>query len=321
MLRAAAVRLIAAAGAVVGARAPAAAQTLVPVRVGNVGISDAGAESLYAQSTGIFKKYGLSAEVTGVSGGGAVIAAIVGGSLDVGFANVVSLAQALGRGIPIVALIAGAIYPGSNPDTLLVKARGSALRTGADLAGKTVGVATLSGSLQTCASAWIDKNGGDSRSVHFVEAGFAEMAAALKAGRLDAAMISEPALSRALMEVDVLGDAFAAIGPRWTIGVWVTSRAWAAAHADTARQFVRAMIETARWANAHHAETAQLLSAPSHIDLATFAQMTRSTYGDSLTAAMLQPQIDAAVKYGALKQSLDARTIVADAQPYWTGVR
>jgi NitT/TauT family transport system substrate-binding protein len=321
MLRATAVRWLAGAGAIAGVRTASVAQTLVPVRVGNIGISDAGAESLYAQGTGIFKKYGLAAEVTGVSGGGAVIAAIVGGSLDVGFANVVSLAQAREHDIPVVALIDGAIYPGSHPDTLLVKARGSALRTGADLTGKTVGVASLNGSLQTCASVWIDKNGGDARTVHFVEAGFAEMAAALKGGRLDAAMISEPALSRDLAEVDVLGDAFLAVGPRWTIGVWVTSKAWAAAHPDVARQFVRAMIETARWANAHHTETAQMLAGPSHIDLATFAQMTRSTYGDALTATMLQPQIDAAFKYGALKQPFDARSIVADAQPYWTGLR
>lgn len=312
---------MAAAGAVAGTPRAGAAQGLTAVRVGNVGVSDAGAESLYAQATGIFKKYGLTARVTGVSGGGAVIAAIVGGSLDIGFAKVVSLAQARQRGIPIIGLVDGAIYPGSHPDTLLMKARGSALRTGADLTGKTVGVATLNGSLQTCASAWIDQDGGDARTVHFVEDGFAEMAAALKAGRLDAAMISEPALSRDLPDLDVLGNAFAAIGPRWTIGVWVASRDWAAAHVDVARQYIRAMIETAHWANAHHAETAQLLSGPSHIELATFAQMTRSTYGDGLSAAMLQPQIDAAVKYGALKQPYDARSIVADAQQYWAGIR
>jgi len=319
MLRANAIRSMAAATAVAGLRAVASAQGLVTLRIGSVGISDASAEAIYAQSTGIFAKYGLKTEVVGGSAG-AVIPAIVGGSLDVGFTSVVSLAQARAREIPIVALVDGPIYPGSHPDSMLVKARGSALRTGADLTGKTVGVATLNGSLQTCISAWIDKNGGDARTVHFVEAAFAEMAAALNAGRVDAAMISEPVLTRDRADVDVLGDAFAAIGPRWTIGVWVTSKAWAAANTDAARRFVRAMIETAHWANAHHAETAQMLSGPSHIDLATFAQMTRSTYGDSLTAAMLQPQIDAAVKYGVLKQPFDARTIVVDARPYWTGV-
>lgn len=321
MRRSAAVRLLAAAGAVASVRSISDAQVLLPIRVGSIGGSDAGAESLYAQATGIFKKYGLAAEVTGVSGGSAVIAALAGGSLDVCFTNVVSLAQAREHDIPVVALVDAAIYPGSHSDTLLCKARGSTLRTGADLTGKVVGVGTLNGSLQTCASAWIDKTGGDVRSVHFVETAFGEMAAGLKAGRLDAAMISEPALSRQLPEVDVLGDPFMAVGPRWTIGAWVTSKAWAAGHADAARQFIRAMMETAHWANAHHAETAQLLSVPSHIDLATFAQMTRSTYGDGLNATMLQPQIDAAYKFGALKEPFDARVLVAEAQPYWVGIR
>ena len=40
-----------------------------------------------------------------------------------------------------------------------------------------------------------------------------------------------------------------------------------------------------------------------------------------LTAALLQPPIDAAVKYGALKQSLDANQIVADSRPFWSGVK
>ena len=105
-------------------------------------------------------------------------------------------------------------------------------------------------------------------------------------------------------------------------GLFMTepNQAWAEKNPDLARRTARAIVETARWANAHHAETARMLAGPSHIDPATFAQMTRSTYGTSLAAAMLQPQIDAAFKYGVLKEPFDARTVVADARPYWTGI-
>ena len=297
------------------------AQDVTAIRVGGIGYTDASSEPYYAQSAGIFKKYGFDATMIGLGGGGAIVAAVVGGSLDVGFSNVVSAAQALERGIPIVVLAPAAVYVAPHADTLLVKARGSSLKTGADLNGKTVAVTTLGGSLQVCASAWIDKNGGDSKSVHFVEIGFSEMTAALKQGRIDAAMVSEPALTRDKADIEKLGDAFAAVGPRWALGVFVSSKTWVNANPDAARRFVRAMVETARWANGHRAETAKILSAPSHIDLATFAEMDRSEYGDALTAALLQPPIDAAVKYGALKQPLDANQIVADSRPYWSGIK
>jgi NitT/TauT family transport system substrate-binding protein len=316
-----ALRFLAAALALAAVPAASLAQAVTPIRVGSIGYTDASSEPHYAQSAGIFKKHGLDATIVGLGGGGAIVAAVVGGSLDVGFSNVVSAAQALERGIPIVVLAPAAVYVAPHADTLLVKARGSNLKTGADLNGKTVAVTTLSGSLQVCASAWIDKNGGDAKSVHFVEIGFSEMTAALKQGRIDAAMISEPALTRDKADLEELGDAFAAVAPRWALGVFVTSKAWASAHPDAARAFVEAIVETGRWANVHHDETAKILATPSHIDLATFGAMGRSTYGDALTASMLQPVIDAAVKYGALKQTLDANQIVADSRPFWRGVK
>ena len=40
------------------------------------------------------------------------------------------------------------------------------------------------------------------------------------------------------------------------------------AHPDAARRFVRVMVQTAHWANGHHAETAAILSQAAGIDLA-----------------------------------------------------
>jgi NitT/TauT family transport system substrate-binding protein len=292
------------------------------LRIAVLGYTDASSLPLYAQSAGFFRKYGLDAKITPFNGGGAVVAAVAGGSLDIGFSNIVSAAGAIERGIPIVALVPAALFDAHDrADNLLVKARGSKLRTGADLNGKTVAVTTLSGALQLCASAWIDKTGGDSKTVHFVEVPTSEMAAALKAGRIDAAMLAEPALTQAKGDVEELADAFAAIAPRWTLGVFVTSKAWAAANPDAAHRFVEAMVETARWANAHRADTAKILGPLSNIDPATFASMARSRYGDALSAPLLQPPIDAAYKYGQIKGPLDAKVIVDDAQPYWRGVR
>ena len=76
------------------------------------------------------------------------------------------------------------------------------------------------------------------------------------------------------------------------------------------------MHETGRWANAHHAETAKILGPLSGVPEATFAAMTRTSYTDTLTRALMQPGIDAAVRYGALKAPFDTGEIVTAAAPY-----
>ena len=72
---------------------PAGAQDVPKVRVlrGAVEFSE-GVQ--YAQALGLFKKYGIDVDVQIVSSGEAAAAAIVGGTADIGAANVVSLVLA-----------------------------------------------------------------------------------------------------------------------------------------------------------------------------------------------------------------------------------
>ncbi len=296
----------------------ALAQTpaLTPIRVANLGFTEASALPIYAQQAGFFKKYGLDATVTTFNGGGAIIAAIAGGSLDAGFSNITSAVAAIQRGIPIIVLTPANLTSTADSDALLMKARGAKLKSGADLNGKIIAVTTLGGTLQLGAEQWIDKNGGDSKTVHFVEVPSSNMAAALKQGRIDAAMISEPFLTEQSADVEVLANAFGAIAPEWISAVFVASKAWVEANPEAARHFVAAMHETGRWANTHHAETAKILGPLANVPPEVFATMTRTQYTDRLTRALMQPGIDAAARYGALKAPFDTAAIVTDAAPY-----
>jgi NitT/TauT family transport system substrate-binding protein len=237
-------------------------------------------------------------------------------SLDAGFSNITSAVSAIQRGIPIIVLHAANLTASGHADALLMKARGSKIKTGADLNGKVIAVTTLGGTLQLGAEAWIDKNGGDSRTTHFVEIPTSNMPAALKQGRIDGAMISEPFLTEQAADIEPIGDAFAAIAPEWISAVFVASKAWVTANPEAARRFVAAMHETAKWANTHHAETAKILSPLSGVPLATFNTMEHTTYTDQLTRALMQPGIDAAARYGALKAPYDTADIVTAAAPY-----
>lgn len=294
----------------------AGAQSATAIRVVELG-GDGSSQATYALAGGFFKKHGLDATVTEATGGGAVIAAVAGGSAEVGFSNLVSAVAAIERGIPVMILAPSSMFTGKAPNIQLVKARGSPLRTGADLSGKIVAVTTLDGELQLGAQVWIDKNGGDSKAVHFVELPEPAMAAALTQGRIDAAMMTEPFLTRDKAAIQILGNADAAIAPQFISGVFVASKAWVETHRDTAVRVARALRETARWANRHPAETAAILAQRTGLDPAAAASMTRATFADFMTGALLQPAVDAATRYGRLKAPLDMRTIVAEARPYW----
>ncbi len=297
--------LLLATGATVGAvaltaRTPAQSAARAVVRVGSVG-TDVSAEPFYAAETGIAARNGIEIRPQVFAGGGAIIDAIVGGALDAGFSNLSSVAAARNRELPIVVLAPATVFVSSAPITLLMRARGSKLRTGADLNGKTIAISTLKGELQIAASAWIDKNGGDVKSVRFLELPFPSMAAALDRGRVDAAMISEPSLTRGREEIERLGDAYGAIADTLLIGGYVATESWVRANRDTARRFRAAIIESARWANAHHGETAEILEKSMKLDAEIARTMRRATYGDRLSPDLIQPMLDAGAKYGIIK--------------------
>lgn len=318
------VPFVLAAAAVVALGLPPAetiAQSPAAVRIAVLGATDSSSEPIYADAAGIFKRNGIDAQIQEFTGGGAIVAAVAGGAVDVGETNTVSAAAAIGRGLPIIVLAPAALYDQNEPDMLLVKARGSKLRTAADLTGKTVAVTTLRGELQTGAQAWIEKSGGDVKAVKFVEMPSSAMAAALKQGRIDAAMLPEPQLTAAKADVEKLADPFAAIAPQFDISVFVATKAWASAHPGAAQRFVQSMVEAAHWSNAHHAETAAILAKRSKLDPEILRTMGRSAYGDQLSAARLQPPIDAAFRFGNLKTRVSAAAMVADSAPYWKAVR
>ncbi|HEX3465337.1 MAG TPA: ABC transporter substrate-binding protein [Candidatus Elarobacter sp.] len=280
-----------------------------PVRIGVVA-SDVSAEPLYAEAQGLYARAGLESQITTLANGGAIIAAVASGALDVGFGNLTSIAAARQRGVPVKIVAPATLYTDKAPVTVLVKARGSKLKTGADLRGKTVAISTLRGELQVAVSAWIDKTGGDSAQTKFLEIPFAAMAAALGAGRIDAAMLTEPALTLHKDAVELLAPAYTAIADEFLIGGFVASDTWLRDNADSAKRFGGLMLDVARWANRHHNETAAILAKHAGLDEALVRAMTRATYGERLAPEHIQPVLDAAVKYGSLKSPMKASELI-----------
>jgi len=299
MRRTEAIRLLAGLAAAGSTAAPVLAQS-APVRMETTPV-DSAAEPYYAYDNGFFKAAGIDVDLqAGAANGAAISAAVAGGALDVGVANIVSVVQAHAKGIPFVVIGPGGLYTSRTPSTLLFVPNGSPYRTAADLNGKIVAVNTLRGLPQYGVQAWIDKNGGRSESVQFTEIGPADMIVALRSGRIDAGAFVEPFASAARGDGRVIGAPFDAIAQSFLITSWFATATWAQSHRDTVRKLAQVFAKTAAWSNQNHPQSGAILMKYAKLDADTLKTMQRTVFADRLDLAQVQPVIDLTAKYGGI---------------------
>jgi ABC-type nitrate/sulfonate/bicarbonate transport system substrate-binding protein len=160
--------------------------------------NDSSGEVFYAADLGYFTKAGLNVKVVPMNNAGAVAPAVVSGSVTIGGLSIPSIALAHEKGVPITIVAPGSVYSSAAPTSGIIVLKNSPLRKASDLNGKTIATRDLSNLSYYGANAWIDKNGGDSKSLHWIEISDTADIAAMQQGRVDAASVSEPALDDAL---------------------------------------------------------------------------------------------------------------------------
>jgi NitT/TauT family transport system substrate-binding protein len=277
----------------------ARAQTPATIRAAMIPIESA-APVYYASDNGFFSKAGVDVQITQNPSTPAVAAAVASGTFDIAYGTISTLAAAHVRGLPFVVIAAGVGYiPGVVPGAIMVAAN-SPIKTGKDCNGKTFATAGLGTIAEYLPRAWIDKNGGDSTTVKFVEVTFPETAAAMAAGRVDAAYMVEPFLTVAAKRGDarILADGDDAIASKYTSTGWYATTQWAKAHHELVARFANAMTDAARWANANQTKVTPILVKELNVDPVLSAAAHRPYFVDRLVAEQIQPWIDVTAKYG-----------------------
>lgn len=271
--------------------------------------------TLWGVQGGIFAKYGLDVEVQIANSGAVVTAAVIGGTIEIGKGSLLNLLNAHARGVQIWLEAPASIWNTDTPESALVVAKGSPIRTGRDLNGKTISVPSLGDLYQVSISAWIDQRGGDSRTVKFLELPHRAAAESIAAGRVDAANIAPPILTEALQsgKCQIIGHAQDAIAKHFITTAYFCTVDFATKNADVIARFRRGLYEAAAYANANPAEMVPLLVKYTGIDAKTIAAMVitpQATSPKQFDPRMIQPIIDAAVKYKALAATFPAKDVV-----------
>lgn len=290
---------------------PVEAQTApVTVRVAST-VTGTIAPLLYGLKSGAFSKAGLDVQLSKSQNGAAVAASVVGGSVDIGNASMPALYLAHEHGVPLTIIAPTGIYDAKVPFGAFIVQKDGPLRAPADFNGQTIGVSAIGDIGSLALRTWVDKNGGDSRSLKFVEIGMSAIAAAVQAGRVAAGEIGYPQLAAAIESGAFRTvPAFDALGPEYALSAWFTTSDYSAKNPSVVRTFARVNAEMASYCNGHPAEIIPTLAEWTGMEAAVIAKMPKSTYGTVPRPALFQSTIDAAARYGVLKAAFPVREMM-----------
>ena len=268
-----------------------------------------------AMEKGFFKAEGLELDTVPMAGGAVIVQGVTAGDLQFGWTNVISLYQAHVEGFDFKLIAGGATnVRGSNETHAIVVGKDSPIKAAKDLAGKTVAVNTLNNIVHLMAMAWVDKNGGVSSKIKFVEIPFPQMAPALVAGKVDAISVQEPFAAAAARqpETRVLTNPWGDVAPKFLIASWFASEKWVQRNRQVAQAFVRALnrgIDTIH-ADPEGARAAMIKWAKLNPDMV--GKIGMPLFEKNISPKDLQPTIDLTVKYKMISRPLKAQEVISD---------
>jgi len=282
---------------------------LKKVSVGVIPILDVAPLYLGIQK-GFFAEHGLEVTPQPAQGGAAIVPAVLSGSNDFGFSNVVSLLTARDKGVPLVAVAGGSSStgdPAKDFNSVLV-AEGSTLKSAKDLAGKRVAINTLDNIGDTTVRTAVEKAGGDPNAVKFVELPLPDMPAQLAAGRIDAAWTSEPFVTAIQAQGGrILFDALTDTYPNLQVATYFTSEQTKQKDPDLVKAFVAAVDQSLEYATAHPDEARAVVSTYTKIAPDVAAKVVLPGWPAQLDEQSLTAVGQAAKKYGTLKNDPDVK--------------
>jgi NitT/TauT family transport system substrate-binding protein len=295
----------------------AAAQPAAPPTTIRIGVvpGEISGQIFYGIDRGFFSRDGLNVVVSAFGSGGAIASAVAGGSIDIGMVDLSSVIAAHARGVPFVGLASGLVNSRTAPTFGIVVRGDSPIRAAKDFDGKTIAVNGLNNIAQISAEAWIDHNGGDAKSVKFVEMPLPAKKDAVLGGRVDGSLDTEPFLT---FGIDAGLRAFMmeknGLASIYLLDFWVSTKDWADRNPATVAKFIAAMREASEWANKNHDLSAPILAKYTKIPEDVVARMRRGQFADANDPRLVQPVIDAAAKYGLISKPFPAAELFYSAK-------
>ncbi|MGY1704765.1 ABC transporter substrate-binding protein [Geodermatophilus sp. SYSU D00697] len=310
--------LLAACGGGGGDEPAGAGSTDAPrqVTVGVVPIADVAPLYLGVEQ-GFFAERGLDVEVVTGQGGAALVPAVVSGEQDFAFSNTLSLLVAQEAGLPIQVVAPGNSSTGDPTDDfgcVLVPA-GSPLQSLADLAGKRVSTNTLNNINVAVIRDAVDRAGGDSSTIEFLEIAHPDVPQAVAGGQVDAATAVEPFKTIAIQQgARCLSNVFAeATEEPLLIGAYFTTAETVQSDPELVDAFVAGVQESLAYASENPEAARGILGSFTELSPELAGAITLAGWPQELERGSFEYMSEVGARYGILEQPADLDALLPDA--------
>jgi NitT/TauT family transport system substrate-binding protein len=278
-----------------------------------VSLTAASNQAYVAAKQGFFKDNGLDATLIKVDNKTNLVEGL-GHNFDFGETYPPTVISAGARGLNIEA-VAGANVGGGGKggDLDVMVAPGSKITDAKQLAGKRIGAGTVNGVTHLMTLTWLQQIGVDPNSINGIALPIATMGDQLKAGRIDAAEVTQPFISQLEAKgYKSLGDPEDhVLSGETTLTVWAANKPWAESHRDAVKGFQQAIAQATAWAQGHEDQADQILSDAIGVPVATIKSAPPQVFRAELTPDnSVAPFIAMEKKIGWLKQDISASDLV-----------
>lgn len=260
---------------------------------------------------GFYKEAGINLTINPNIVGAQLVPAVLSGSVQTAGSIWPLFAIAVSQGLPLKT-VSGLAMGGDTTETdeqqLVVLAK-SDIKSGADLAGKTVAINTLRGLSEVGVRTIAEKAGAAPASVKITPVLFPNMLGVLRAGTVDAAAMVEPFLTVAKEQEDlrVIAGAMTAIQPSTPTSTMIMSKEFIDKNPDLVARFQKATRKAVEYCAAagNQAEIRSLLVKYTQTPPGIASKMILPRFSAFHDLKSVQAQLDAFVKFGIVEKKLD----------------
>ena len=265
-----------------------------------------------AMVNGYFAQEGIKIEPEVMAGGGVLVPALMGGSLQMGQAAYVPVFQARDAGFDIVMVFPYAQQSQkSDPDAILVRAD-SPIRTPKDLEGKRFVNNVLKSFNWLYTVEWMSMNGVDYKKVNFMEAPFPNMVAMLRTNQVDAVAETEPFVTLEMERGDlrILGHHITGVEPVVQVSGLVATERWVRANSALMERAARALRKGTDYVRAHPEKWAGILATYTRLKPEWVPKLIMPEWKYPIDLERLQFVADLSLKWGLTKKKQKAADAV-----------
>ena len=215
---------------------------------------------MLAKQLGYFDEQNLNVELIDEKSGQSAEEEVLAGNVQAGSGSYNHTIEIQAKGKQLIDVVQLLISPGEAE--VVASSKADQIKSITDLKGKNLGVTELGSGTQTITQYMLSKSGIPADQVQFVPVGAGDtFIAAIKQGKIDAGMTTEPTISRLLQSGDgkVLIDlrtpdaTRAALGFDYPFICVFMQLDYVNAHKDVTQRLVNAYVKTLKWIHAHTA--------------------------------------------------------------------